>query len=262
MDIKELKIETQSTKRNHPWEHARFKAVCKLVKKEAPTIDPRRAIIDIGCGDIFFLSNFYRKHQKWEPIAVDLAFDETVIAQLKESNADVPIAFYNHLDKVPATTKAGLIFLMDVIEHIENDKEFLTELTQKEIIDSNTRFLITVPAFNSLFSNHDRWLGHYRRYSLKSLKRTIEDSGFTCIMGGYFFTSLLLPRAIGKTLESKSSTEECSEKGIGDWNGSRFTSMLIEKVLLCDFYCTQVLQKFGIVMPGLSTYVLCKIKKK
>jgi hypothetical protein len=31
--------------------------------------------------------------------------------------------------------------------------------------------LITVPAFSSLFSGHDRALGHFRRYNRKSLQR-------------------------------------------------------------------------------------------
>ena len=63
-------------------------------------------------------------------------------------------------------------------------------------IDGNTRLLITVPAYQSLFSSHDSFLGHYRRYSNGSLRRLIERSGFKVLDIGYFFGSLLPVRIL------------------------------------------------------------------
>ena len=55
------------------------------------------------------------------------------------------------------------VILMDVLEHTFNDTEFLKEILKKTPQDS---FLfITVPSFQFLFSSHDVYLKHYRRYT-------------------------------------------------------------------------------------------------
>jgi len=78
---------------------------------------------------------------------------------------------------------------MDVLEHLEDEKEILKYLSQK-----NNYFLFAVPAFQSVFSNHDVLLGHYRRYDLKQLESVLTTSNFQILSKGYYFTSLLLIR--------------------------------------------------------------------
>ena len=51
---------------------------------------------------------------------------------------------------------------MDVIEHIENDVEELDRACN--LLSESGKLIIIVPAFNFLFSDFDRDVGHYRRY--------------------------------------------------------------------------------------------------
>ena len=59
--------------------------------------------------------------------------------------------------------KFDLIVLADVLEHIKNDKFIVKKLHKN--LDKKGFILITVPAYSLLFSQKDKILKHYRRYS-------------------------------------------------------------------------------------------------
>lgn len=260
MDIKELNVnKQQDTSKNHPWEYARAKVVKDILRKHISHEEFRNPyVVDIGCGDIFFLNQFCESYPEVRPVAVDTAFDKDIIVALSQKYDKIKVDFFNDIGLVDLHgEKAKVVFLMDVIEHIEKDKDFLTQLLEKDFIDHNTIILITVPAFNKLYCAHDKWLGHYRRYNQKMLKETTAAAGLKWMDGGYFFTSLLIPRLIQKGIESiKKSEKEVS--GIGGWNGGAILSKCYEWVLLCDYYFFKIFKLFGIKVPGLSTYALCK----
>ncbi len=54
-----------------------------------------------------------------------------------------------------------LAVAFDVLEHIENDEKAISEIYR--VLKSGKSFVFTVPAFDWLFSSHDRALGHFRR---------------------------------------------------------------------------------------------------
>ena len=257
MDIKELQVSSgKNTKQNHPWEYARSKVVFRILKKYLKT-HADGSVLDIGCGDVFFLCRFADKHPNFELVAVDTAFDQEIISNIAAKNSKYNILFFNDIQNVKIK-EAGIVFLLDVMEHIEDDISFLKDVTSQAYISPNTIFVITVPAFNSLYCNHDQWLGHHRRYSHALLKQHIEAAGLSCIEGGYFFTSLLFPRYIQKIIEKLKNAPSEQSQGIGNYQGGAVLSFLYEKFLLLDFYFFRFFRFFGIRMPGLSAYVICK----
>jgi 2-polyprenyl-3-methyl-5-hydroxy-6-metoxy-1,4-benzoquinol methylase len=170
MDLKERKKLTSISR--HPWELARLEVISKLVApflKNSNNEDMN--ILDIGCGDLFFVDS-YSKIVKAKYHAIDNAFTNEEIEALMKEHKDKDIFVNNNLEKLKlsGSGKAKIIFMMDVIEHIQEDKKFLTELLEKEFVSKDTILVITVPAFQSLFTSHDRFLGHYRRYTNRSLR--------------------------------------------------------------------------------------------
>lgn len=93
------------------------------------------------------------------------------------------------------------IGLFDVIEHIENDKDFLKSLNN--ILTDNGLIYITVPAFKFLWSNEDVFAGHYRRYNLKDICKIVEDSGYKIEYSTYIFSFLVIPLLFFKSIPSK-----------------------------------------------------------
>lgn len=84
--------------------------------------------------------------------------------------------------------KFDLICLFDVLEHIEEDVETLIEL--KGFLTKEGRVLVTVPAYRWLWSAHDKFLHHKRRYSSVDLRQKVMASGFKLTKLSYFNTFL------------------------------------------------------------------------
>jgi len=86
-----------------------------------------------------------------------------------------------------------LVVALDLLEHLD-DARALRELHR--ICRPGARLLITVPAYNWLWSRHDQALGHRRRYSAGDLRRRISDAGFAVSKLSYAVT-VLFPLAAG-----------------------------------------------------------------
>ena len=67
------------------------------------------------------------------------------------------------------TTQTGFdaILYIDVLEHIEHDREELARAS--ELLAPGGSLIVLSPAFNFLFSEFDRSVGHFRRYTARSL---------------------------------------------------------------------------------------------
>lgn len=86
--------------------------------------------------------------------------------------------------------KFDLICLFDVLEHIDEDVPTLIAL--KKLLAENGRILLTVPAYAWLWSAHDEFLHHKRRYSAAGLRATVSAAGLRLDRMSYFNT-LLFP---------------------------------------------------------------------
>lgn len=93
------------------------------------------------------------------------------------------------------------IGIFDVLEHIENQDKFLKML--HTILIPDGMLFITVPAYNSLWSDEDNRAGHYRRYRIKELHKIISINGFNMLYATCFFSVLILPIFFFRTVPSK-----------------------------------------------------------
>jgi len=213
--------------------------------------------LDIGCGDVFFLSQFKDSCKDFNVFAVDNAFNDEIIKALSNKYEQYNISFFKDINEINTEGQTvSILFLLDVIEHIEHDGAFLKSIINMPFVGENTLIVISVPAFQSLYCEHDKWLGHYRRYSRNSLIAVAKQNGCHIITSGYFFCSLLIIRAIQKATAFLLKKEK-AQVGLGNWKYCNSISKLYSKVLICDFYLCKWLH-----LPGLSTYVLCKTRSQ
>jgi SAM-dependent methyltransferase len=92
--------------------------------------------------------------------------------------------------------KFGLIVALDVIEHIDQDSQAINYLST--LLTKNGKILITVPAYQFLFSIKDEILHHKRRYIKKNLNKMLSRK-FDIIKSSYF-NFFLSPIIISTTL--------------------------------------------------------------
>lgn len=99
----------------------------------------------------------------------------------------------------------SVVLLMDVLEHVDDDAGLLRDAVAR--CRPPCRFFITVPAFAALWSAHDDFLGHKRRYTLTQLESAVRAAGLR-VESGYYYFGLLLPAAwLKRTLAPSGGSE-------------------------------------------------------
>lgn len=252
MDLREA----GTTTHRHPWETARLWVLRQLVRAHVQ-IEPGAVIVDIGCGDAFVLGELAREYPKARCFGVDAALDAAGIAE-RQRSLPANVRLFESLDEVPSDAPARLILLMDVLEHIEEDGDFLINLKRRPITASSTQLVVTVPAFQSLFSAHDVFLKHFRRYSSGQLRRRLEQVGLQVNTAGYFFSGLLPIRVMQVMAERLVPSREDAATGLRGYSRGSAVTNLMHRALVVDASIALRLRRIGVTLPGLSTYAVCR----
>lgn len=95
------------------------------------------------------------------------------------------------------------VFALNVVEHIQND--LLALQNSRKLLKPGGNLIVLVPSYGWLYNGFDIGLGHYRRYTKKSLSRVFEEAEFNIIhsqyfnftgMFGWFFSGSILKKKI------------------------------------------------------------------
>lgn len=242
MDLKEL---TRDSLTRHPWETARLRALHRIIR---PHLFNGMKVLDVGCGDGFISRELFSELQTKDITAVDIYLTDDQLMKLNRTRLNI-----SYLNKFPDSSDFDLLLLLEVLEHLEDDAGFLADLVTR-YASPGTKFIITVPAFQSLYGPHDINLGHYRRYGLTDIESLILNQGLNVISSGYLFASLLLPKYILCNIFKSGKYS----KGVGSWSGSRFKTGFFEMLLNADNHFLLSLAKIGVKIPGLTGWLLCE----
>jgi SAM-dependent methyltransferase len=88
--------------------------------------------------------------------------------------------------------------MFDVLEHLEDPSALLDEVAR--LLAPDGIVVVTVPAYQWLWSAEDEALGHYRRYSTRTLRSALEGSQFSVRSARYCFAALVPVAALMRTL--------------------------------------------------------------
>ncbi len=149
-------------------------------------------ILDIGAGSGFFARYLLANTAASEAWCVDTGYTEDW--------STIELGKPVHFQRSISASSADLVLLMDVLEHVDDDMGLLREYSSR--IPRNASVLISVPAFQALWSEHDEFLDHKRRYTLRGLEQLVEKSGLTVSHGAYFF-GFVLPAAAASRLSTR-----------------------------------------------------------
>jgi 2-polyprenyl-3-methyl-5-hydroxy-6-metoxy-1,4-benzoquinol methylase len=258
MDIKESDIFSQSlSKIRHPWEIARVEVVEKLLQPVMRKASASDSILDIGCGDAFILNRLAQKWPSFKYVGVDPALTVERIDTLKKNYPLINLSFHADSSKPGVLANPPfLTLLLDVLEHVSDDQSVLNEAAG--VIKKDGYLLITAPAFQKLYNNHDRWLGHYRRYTRSGLTAKIEQAGLKPVFSAYVFSSLVIFRLVSKVAERLHWTDQRPHQGIGHWDYGKTAGRLVSKMLYANACGDLWLEKFKLPHFGLSVVILCQ----
>lgn len=137
-------------------------------------------IYDIGAGSGIFSKILIEAGITQSAICVDPAYPEDRV----ELHLGHPIRFIRSIKHV----SCPLILIMDVLEHVDFDVRLIRQYS--EDMPLGGKVLVTVPAFRFLWSGHDVFLGHRRRYTLPAIEKKIKMAGLSVLCSRYFFGAL------------------------------------------------------------------------
>lgn len=154
----------------------------EVVVKFLPVLDKQK-LLDFGCGNGLFLQYLLQDN----PL-LSLSGYDPYLDPLESIKHNQSVQMFNQLQNIPLSP-FDVITALDVIEHIQDDCEALNSMHR--LLRPKGFLLVTVPAFQYLYSIYDAAVGHYRRYDKESLQKILDQSGFSVIKSAYFFPSLV-----------------------------------------------------------------------
>jgi SAM-dependent methyltransferase len=169
---------------HHWWYRGRRKIVRAELDRLPLTAGAR--VLDAGCGSGRTLQELTGYG---EVSGIELDPDAAAVAASK-GYGEVQVGRLEELPWEDATF--DLITCLDVIEHTPDDRATLTEL--RRVVRPGGWLLVTVPAYQALWSLHDAANHHYRRYGRRALRRAAAETGWR-IHRVTSFNSILLPPA-------------------------------------------------------------------
>ena len=178
--------------RNHWWWRAREEILLERIAALLKIV-PHARILDVGCGAGLFFDALQRFGE-----VEGIESDETAIRLAGKWRARI------HHGELDAAFTPGapydLILMLDVLEHLEEPAALLRQAAR--LLAPRGRILVTVPAFNWLWTKHDDLNHHVCRYTAAGMRRTIDAAGLSTAMSSYLFPSLVIPKALVRVLEA------------------------------------------------------------
>lgn len=141
--------------------------------------------------------------------------------------------------------KYDLVCLFDVLEHIEDDHRALGTIKQKLLL-SKGKLIITVPAYQWLWTSHDTINKHFRRYTKSQLVERLKSAGFNNIHCSYFMT-LLFPFALIQRIKMKIFPSN---------HGEEFNQSALNTIFKKIFFFEKYLLKLFNLPFGLSIIII------
>jgi dolichyl-phosphate beta-glucosyltransferase len=176
-------MEMMVTSEEQHWWHVAKRDVVKQVLDQ---IDGSSPYLDLGCGGGALLDEL---NDHGTVVGADLSPHALLYAQAR----GLTDLAQTEASALPFKDDSfGVVFALDVVEHHPRPELLLAEI--RRVLRSEGHAIITVPAFQWMWSYADYVLGHFRRYNRQELRNELSTAGFAIERITYFH-SWLLPLA-------------------------------------------------------------------
>jgi SAM-dependent methyltransferase len=219
---RDYELQTHQAEDRHWWYRGRRTVLEGVIAGLA--LPEQARILDAGCGSG---RNMVELARHGTVTGVELS--ETSVALARERGAGDVIAG-SVLEMPFADDSFDLAVSLDVIEHLEDDLTALKEL--RRTVAPGGALLVTVPAYQWLWSGHDEINHHHRRYTRRSLQRVAEAAGWRQARTTYF-NSLLLPVAIVLRVLERLNTKT-TESSLDLWVPPEPLNWVLERPLAIE----------------------------
>ncbi|HTB70419.1 MAG TPA: methyltransferase domain-containing protein [Solirubrobacteraceae bacterium] len=234
---RDYELQTHQAEDRHWWYRGRRKVLDGVISELR--LPARAQILDAGCGSGRNMIDFARHGSV---TGVELSETSVDLARKREAGEVIEGSVLEMPFEAGAFDVAASL---DVIEHLEDDLAALREL--RRVVKPGGALLVTVPAYQWLWSGHDEVNHHHRRYTRRSLQRVGEQAGWRQVRTTYF-NSLLLPAAILLRVLDRFS-RKTTESSLDLWIPPAPLNWLLERPLALE---AAMIAHGGRIPAGLS----------
>jgi hypothetical protein len=228
MDLIEGRIEEPL---NHWYYAHKYNWIKRLIANRLPESSH---LIDVGAGSALFSLDLCKNYVNLFCTAVDPGY---TAEKLRESSK-------RFVYKNSILNDSGDLYLFtDVLEHVKDPKDLLEQYVSNAA--PGAAFVITVPALSILWSGHDIFLKHFKRYNLSELNSVINSAGLTILKSHYIYTPLFPVALFFRKLPASSSRKSQMQ------NHGYVLNLIFKSVLLLDIIFARFLP-FGISIIALA----------
>lgn len=232
------------------WFRYRNKVILYFFEKFHSSADSKR-VLDIGGGNGFVSMGLKERGYK-------VTLVEPGRGAWNGARRGIEEVYSCRVTELPRTLVADAAGLFDVIEHIPDPVSFLQDIGKH--LTSGGKLFFTVPAYKWLWSDEDILAGHFRRYTVKSLKKELNEADFDLIYSTYFF-SVLIPiififRSVPTYLRRKSE-RRISHNVERDHVASGFIDKIVSLFLSIEFSLLRLVR----IPTGASILIIAQKKR-
>jgi SAM-dependent methyltransferase len=195
---------TAQLQESHWWFAARREVLAAVARALVPE-SRDTVVVDVGCGTGANLSQLC---QTYNVVGLDPCIEAIEIAAGRFPSARF-VCGSTPADLGAVAQDARLFLLTDVLEHVREDFELLSHWLAAA--QPGAVFLLTVPADRSLWSEHDRSHGHFRRYDAARFARLWQGLPVACLLLSAFnsrlYPAVKLVRGVNRLLGRTSGAQ-------------------------------------------------------
>jgi 2-polyprenyl-3-methyl-5-hydroxy-6-metoxy-1,4-benzoquinol methylase len=204
----------------HWWWRAREKLILKTLRARQPAGGWKR-ILDVGCGDGLLFDQL-------TPLGEVEGVESSIVSVSEQGPHRSRIHICPFDENFHPGKEFTLILMLDVLEHLQDPAVALRRAMA--LLEPAGRLLVTVPAFNALWTNHDRINEHVTRYTRRTFRDLAQQSGVDIQAERYFF-QWLFPLKLATRLVERAVNLPPRPAGVppGWINSSSYLLSLLEQ---------------------------------
>ena len=197
----EYELQTHRAEDRHWWYQGRRRVLERAIARLG--LPEHARILDAGCGSG---RNMVELAHHGVVTGVELSGTSVRLARERDAGEGIEGSV---MDMPFDDASFDLTVSLDVIEHLEDDVGALREL--RRVTLPGGALLVTVPAYQWLWSGHDEINHHHRRYNRRTLLAAAQSAGWHMESSTHFNLLLLPPAILLRALERfKPSTTKSS----------------------------------------------------
>jgi SAM-dependent methyltransferase len=203
-------------------------------------------ILDVGCGTG---GNSKALSQFGDVCAIDYSLTALNHARERGINKLINCSALN----LPFRPEIfDIIAVLDILTYFKDDVQVLEEI--RSSLKKDGTVIISVPAFQSLWSNHDEAVRHLRRYNSKCLIKAISESGLQYLRISYFISFVFPFLALYRIMTRRLKLDKRTDAKTDLFRLPIFIDKTLRQIL---FFESKILRR-GNLPFGLSLFCIAK----